>query len=71
MDPSMLIGFLIRDEQDWENWQREVKNVQGKSIIHIAEREPTITNIEGERADAIDEVESFDEEEDGDGLLDT
>ncbi len=30
MDPSMLIGFLIRDEDDWDLWKSSVKHVQGE-----------------------------------------
>jgi cysteine protease ATG4 len=63
MDPSMLIAFLIRDEADYDNWKEGVVSVQGKSIVHVSESEPPPRGQE--RASAVDEVESFDE----DGLL--
>lgn len=66
MDPSMLIGFLIRDEDDWQNWRSNVSSAQGKPIVHIADRDPLASGVTGERDGAIDEVESFDDEdEDG------
>jgi cysteine protease ATG4 len=67
MDPSMLISFLIRDEQDWHQWRTAVASSSFKAIIHIADSDPSITKNGGEREGAIDEVESFDgdaEEED-------
>ena len=65
MDPSMLIAFLIRDQADWEEWRRGVSSVRGKAVIHIAKSEP-ILHQGAEREEAIDEVESFDENEDDD-----
>lgn len=59
----MLIAFLVRDEADFEHWKRGVVSVQGKSIVHVSESEPLPRGQE--RAGAVDEVESFDEE----GLL--
>lgn len=55
----MLVGFLIHDEEDWEDWKRNVKHVQGKAIIHVADHDPRIAH-EGavrEGRNAIDEVE--------------
>lgn len=70
MDPSMLIGFLIRSEDDWVEWRRCVKHVQGKAIIHVADRDPTLqgTGADG-RKGAIDEVEPL-SDDDGDTILD-
>ncbi|KAH8158669.1 hypothetical protein CIB48_g9579 [Xylaria polymorpha] len=63
MDPSMLIGFLIRDEEDWRDWRRSVKHVQGKAIIHVSDHDPVAQM--SEHRSAIDKVEilSDDEEE--------
>lgn len=61
----MLIGFLIRDENDWHRWREGVQSVQGKLVIHVADKNPTLLGLGGERDAAIDEVESFDED-DGD-----
>lgn len=71
MDPSMLIAFLIRDEEDWCEWKKEVQALPGKAVIHIADNDPTLLGRAGEREGAIDEVESFDgdnEDEDDDGV---
>lgn len=62
MDPSMLIAFLVKDEQDFENWKEGVVSVQGKSIVHISKSQPPPRGVEREAA--VDEVESFDEHED-------
>lgn len=39
MDPSMLMGVLIKDQDDWESWRDSVQRGPMKSIIHIS-REP-------------------------------
>ncbi|KAK2628888.1 hypothetical protein QTJ16_001991 [Diplocarpon rosae] len=69
MDPSMLIAFLIRDENDWKQWRRAVQEVQGKAVIHVADKEPTQEGLGIEREGAIDEVETFDDEDDDDTIL--
>ncbi|KAL8971213.1 MAG: hypothetical protein Q9183_001161 [Haloplaca sp. 2 TL-2023] len=72
MDPSMLIGFLIRDKDDWRTWRRSVTEVQGKPVIHVASREPIINGKDVERQSAVDEVEALDDDDDegdGDGEL--
>jgi cysteine protease ATG4 len=66
MDPSMLIGFLMQDEDDWHKWRRAVESMPGKTIIHVAEKDPALLGLGGERDAAIDEVESFDDEYDDD-----
>jgi cysteine protease ATG4 len=66
MDPSMLIGFLIRDEDDWRRWRHEVEGMSGKTIIQVADKDPALLGLGGERDAAIDEVESFDDEDDDD-----
>jgi cysteine protease ATG4 len=64
MDPSMLIGFLIRSEEDWADWRRSVKHVQGKAIIHVSDKDPVMSgSIEG-REGAIDEVEPLSDDDD-------
>ena len=64
MDPSMLIGFLIRDEEDWQEWRRSVKHVQGKTIIHVSDHDPVAQM--SERGGAIDQVEPLSDEADED-----
>src|SRR6185312_13514984 len=63
MDPSMLIAFLIRDENDWQGWKSAIKQLSGKAVIHIADEDPALYGRSHEREGAIDEVESFDEDE--------
>jgi cysteine protease ATG4 len=60
MDPSMLLAFIIRDEQDLDDWKKGVIDVQGKCIVHVSATEPAPRGQE--RPEAIDEVESFDED---------
>lgn len=71
MDPSMLIAFLVRDEEDWKEWRRAVQEVQGKAVIHVADKDPALYSHGVERDEAIDEVESFDDEDDDVTILDT
>ncbi|KAH7271933.1 hypothetical protein B0J15DRAFT_162493 [Fusarium solani] len=68
MDPSMLIGFLIRSEDDWQNWKRCVKHVQGKSIIHVADRSALLGGSSEGREGAIDEVETLSDDDDADTI---
>jgi cysteine protease ATG4 len=72
MDPSMLLGFLIRDGADWEDWKRRVAEVRGKAIVRVYEKAPPGDGERREREGAVDEVETFDDEmeeevEDGEG----
>ncbi|KAF1351874.1 putative autophagy cysteine endopeptidase Atg4 [Delphinella strobiligena] len=83
MDPSMLLGFLIRSEEEWKTWRRTVTAKPGptseggrsSSIVHIHDTEPVYnpSGAEGERAGALDEVQSCDEGmesgEDGDTVV--
>lgn len=64
----MLIGFLIRDEEDWDMFKSGVKHVQGKSIITVSPHDPARGMGTG-RAGAIDEVETLSDEEDEDTVL--
>lgn len=66
MDPSMLMGFLIRDEADWQDWKRRLKEVKGKAIINVYEKEPPVPGQTTERKEAVDEVETFDDEDEDD-----
>ncbi|KAL4882309.1 cysteine protease atg4 [Aspergillus karnatakaensis] len=59
MDPSMLIGFLIKDEEDWKNWKTRVAATAVKSIINVIS-ETDIIAWQG-REEALDEVEAFDD----------
>ena len=61
MDPSMLIGFLIRDEDDWRDWKERVRQGPGKPIIHIFDG-PSLSDRVHEREGALDEVETLDDE---------
>ena len=59
----MLIGFLIKDEDDWDMWKSAIKHVQGKSIITVSPHDPERGPGAGTRAEAIDEVETLSDEE--------
>lgn len=61
MDPSMLIAFLIRDEASWRSWRSAISQMQGKAVVHVADTEPAFHGHTTERADAVDEVEGFDD----------
>jgi len=75
MDPSMLVAFLIRDETDWQKWRQAIGKTKGKSIVHVADSEPAYQGRPAERAEAIAEVQTFDDEDEdhtideGDGEL--
>ena len=60
----MLIAFLIRDEDDFKEWRKSVQEVQGKAVIHVADRDPVLQGLCAERDGAIDEVETFDDDDD-------
>lgn len=60
MDPSMLVGFLIKDEADWADWKDRVRSTAGKPIIHIFAEEPQPNQGHG-RMEALDEVEVLDD----------
>ena len=64
----MLIGFLIKDEMDWESWRSAICKIEGKPVVHIADTEPVLQGNGHERQSAVDDVESFDDDE-GDGEL--
>ena len=64
MDPSMLIAFLIRDEEDWQDWKKGISNGSGKAVIRVADTEGDLRGRGTEREGALDEVEAFDEDED-------
>ncbi|KAI1932727.1 Cysteine protease atg4 [Ophidiomyces ophidiicola] len=60
MDPSMLIGFLIRNDQDWQDWKQRVRSVPEKKIIHVVDGEPPDFSQSIEREEALSEVEVLD-----------
>lgn len=66
MDPSMLLGFLIRSREEFDEWRAAVESVEGKAIIHVHEREPKYA-LGVERPGAVDEVETWDETGDEEG----
>lgn len=65
MDPSMLIAFLIKDEADWREWRQAVAKTSGKSVIHVADSEPPLHSQGIERSSAVDDIETFDDEDEG------
>ncbi|KIX01082.1 uncharacterized protein Z518_10148 [Rhinocladiella mackenziei CBS 650.93] len=68
MDPSMLIGFLIKDEGDWEDWKRRIKEVKGKAVVSVFDKESSAQGETNGRKEAVDEVETFDDEDDDEAV---
>jgi len=71
MDPSMLIAFLIKDEDDWKSWRSAISQTSGKPVVHVADKEPSLHGQGAERPSAVDDVETFDDDDgdEGDGEL--
>lgn len=63
LDPSMLIGFLLHDKQEFEAWRKQLEATEGKQIIHVHDHEPGYAQggLSAERPGAVDEVETWDE----------
>lgn len=68
MDPSMLLAFLIKDEEDWRDWRSAICVTSGKAVVHVADKEPSLHSQGRERDSAVDEVEVLDDEDEGDGV---
>lgn len=56
----MLIGFLIKDEDDWADWKKRIQSTAGQPIVHIfpSQHQPDHGHV---RAEALDEVEALDD----------
>lgn len=59
----MMIGFLIKDEDDWDSWKDNVKYVQGRPVVNVADHDPS-RGSPVEREEAIDEVETLSDDDD-------
>jgi cysteine protease ATG4 len=66
MDPSMLIGFLVKNLDDWKTWRDhiDVGVGAGKPIFNIGDTEPVFSNLT-EQQNAVDQVVTLDDESDG------
>lgn len=65
----MLLGFLVRSVEDFDQWREAISKMPGKAIIHVHETEPNYATS-NERPGAVDEVETMDEtlsDEESDG----
>jgi cysteine protease ATG4 len=60
----MLIGFLIKNEDDWTDWKCRIRQGEGKAFIHIFDHETSVFGRGPEREEAVDEVEILDDDED-------
>lgn len=58
LDPSMLLGFLVRSQEEFEEWRKAVAAIPGKAIIHIHDTESKYATGP-ERPGAVDEVEAW------------
>lgn len=70
----MLLGFLIRNEEDWTNWKAAVEATPPtgtKSIIHIYKEEPSLSGdtTEADYERAIAEVQSCDEDDESEDAI--
>lgn len=76
VDPSMLLGFLIRSENEWNAWKEKIQNTESKnSVVHIspdhaprvfANRKPSFVVYDEDGDDFVDvglEYEDLPEEE--------
>ncbi|KAG9731119.1 putative cysteine protease atg4, partial [Aureobasidium melanogenum] len=74
MDPSMLLGFLLRNEEDWTNWKAAIEATPPtgtKSIIHVYKEELSLSGdtTEADYERAVAEVQSCDEDEEDDAII--
>ena len=63
IDPSMLLAFLIQNEEDWKVWRAQIDAFGGRSIVQVTDHEPPLHGQIHERPGAIDEVETFDDDD--------
>ncbi|KAJ5469438.1 cysteine protease atg4 [Penicillium diatomitis] len=68
MDPSMLIGFLIKDDADWVDWKNRLQSTPGNPIVQLTTEEPPMHAVHG-RMEALDEVEVLDDSDSGSEVL--
>jgi cysteine protease ATG4 len=57
MDPSMLVGFLVRDEADWQMWKQRVVEGTTRKIVTVS-KEPPQLNARSSVSLASDDEES-------------
>ncbi|WPG98048.1 Hypothetical protein R9X50_00083200 [Acrodontium crateriforme] len=69
MDPSMLLGFLVESQDDFDAWRKAIAETAGKAIVHVHDEEPKYATGK-ERAEAVDEVETWDETGDEEAATD-
>lgn len=67
----MLIAFLIRDEDDWQDWKQRIlasdmADQRAKAIVHVVDTDSDSTT---EREGALDEVEVLDDDDDAESEL--
>ena len=60
----MLIAFLIRNKADWQTWRQSIARTSGKPVVRVADTESSLYGHGAERLSAVDEVETFDDDED-------
>lgn len=65
----MLIGFLVRNRDDWDEWRRNVTEVQGTPVVHIADKEPVMDRQDADQQNGVHDVEILDDDDEGDGEL--
>lgn len=59
----MLIGFLIKDHNDWRTWRNYIEIGAGKPIFNVQDHEPVLVDST-EHENSVDQVVTFDDESD-------
>lgn len=65
----MLLGFLIKDAEDWKRWRTMNKDIMGKPVVHVADNEPVPLDNDFDQRTTVDAVEAFDNENESDSEL--
>lgn len=62
LDPSMLLGFLVRDEAEWKLWKSTIDAQPGKmKLVTIAENRPAFGRHDSDQLDRESDVMSEEE----------
>ena len=70
IDPSMLLAYLIRSEQDWFEWREAMSTEKATSILRVTDLEPSFSGDFQDEVGGVDGVEALDEEfQESDGEL--
>ena len=54
VDPSMMFAFLIRSHDEYAAWRSGVREVQGRGVVTVAQRDPSANTANRDRGDSND-----------------